>query len=41
MATYKININNINQIKIASWNYILPPLGIAWQTKHRQFPRGN
>jgi hypothetical protein len=29
------------QIKIAGRNHILPPLGIAWKTKHRQFPRGN
>jgi hypothetical protein len=29
------------QIKIACRNHIHPPLGIAWQTKHRQFPRGN
>jgi hypothetical protein len=28
------------QIKIAGRNHILPPLGIAWKTKHRQFPRG-
>ena len=24
------------QIKIAGRNHILPPLGIAWKTKHRQ-----
>jgi hypothetical protein len=29
------------QIKIAGRNHILPPLGIAWKTKHKQFPRGN
>ena len=29
------------QIKIACRNHILPPLGIAWKTKHRQSPRGN
>ena len=29
------------QIKIAGRNHILPPLGIAWKTNHRQFPRGN
>jgi hypothetical protein len=29
------------QIKIAGQNHILPPLGIAWKTKHKQFPRGN
>jgi transposase len=28
------------QMKIAGRNHILPPLGIAWKTKHRQFPRG-
>jgi hypothetical protein len=28
------------QIKIAGRNHILPPLGIAWKTKHKQFPRG-
>jgi hypothetical protein len=28
------------QIKISGRNYILPPLGIAWKTKHRQSPRG-
>jgi hypothetical protein len=27
------------QIKIAGRNHILPPLGIAWKTKHKQFPR--
>jgi hypothetical protein len=27
-------------IKIAGRNHILPPLGIAWKTKHRQFSRG-
>jgi hypothetical protein len=30
-----------HQIKIAGRNYILPPLGIAWKTNHKQFPRGN
>jgi hypothetical protein len=29
------------QIKIAGRNHILPPLGIAWKTKHKQLPRGN
>jgi hypothetical protein len=29
------------QIKIAGRNHILPPVGIAWKTKHKQFPRGN
>jgi hypothetical protein len=29
------------QIKIAGRNHILPPLGIAWKTKHKQFPSGN
>jgi hypothetical protein len=29
------------QIKVAGRNHILPPLGIAWKTKHRQFPIGN
>jgi hypothetical protein len=30
------------QIKISGRNHILPAtLGIAWKTKHRQFPRGN
>jgi hypothetical protein len=24
------------QIKIAGRNHILPPLGIAWKTKHKQ-----
>ena len=28
------------QIKIAGRNHILPLLGIAWKTKHKQFPRG-
>jgi hypothetical protein len=27
------------QIKIAGRNHILPPLGIAWKTKHGQIPR--
>jgi hypothetical protein len=29
------------QLKIAGRNHILPPLGIVWKTKHKQFPRGN
>jgi hypothetical protein len=29
------------QIKIAGRNHILPPLGIAWKTKRKQFPIGN
>ena len=29
------------QIKISGRNHILQPLGIAWKTNHRQFPRGN
>ena len=29
------------QIKIAGRNHILPTLGIACKTKHKQFPRGN
>ena len=29
------------QVKIAGRNRILPPLGIAWETKRKQFPRGN
>ena len=29
------------QIKISGRKHILPPLGIAWKTKHKQFPRGN
>jgi hypothetical protein len=29
------------QIKISCRNHILPPLGIVWKTKHKQFPRGN
>jgi hypothetical protein len=29
------------QIKIAGRNHILPPMGIAWKTNRRQFPRGN
>jgi hypothetical protein len=29
------------QIKIAGRNHILPPLGITWKTKHKQFPKGN
>jgi hypothetical protein len=33
---------HIHQMKIASRNHILPPLGIAWKTKRKQFPtRGN
>ena len=28
------------QIKTAGQNHILPPLGNAWKTKHRQFPKG-
>jgi hypothetical protein len=27
------------QIKIAGRNHILPPMGIAWKTKHKQFPK--
>jgi hypothetical protein len=28
------------QIKIAGRNHILPPLGIAWQTKRKKFQEG-
>ena len=35
------NWPDTRQIKIAGRNHLLPPLGIAWKTKHRQFPRGN
>ena len=31
----------LNRNDVASRNHILPPLGIAWKTKHRPFPRGN
>jgi hypothetical protein len=41
MATYSSNKNKkIKKIKIAGRSHILPPLGIAWKTKRKQFPSG-
>jgi hypothetical protein len=38
LSRYDEKWSHTRQIKIAGRNHILPPLGIASKTKHKQFP---